>query len=217
MAAADKIIQLRRLLEEKHGTATVAGGSGLMTGLEALDQLDIPQGSLTEIVADPAASGGALLLAALLKAATKQHRVALIDGTDAFDPSTVPAGTRVLWIRCGDALQAAKVADLVARDGNISLVILFLTLNSPSELRRIHANTWHRLQMLVEKSGTSLLAFTPSAQIGNARLRLNVSGHFPLGAIEISQAKLEPRLSLSVQRRRISTGANDVLRSVASA
>ncbi len=209
MVAADKIIQLRALLAERHGPAAVLHASRLETGLDALDRLDLPQGSLTEIVADPIASGGALLLAALLKSAAERHRVALIDGKDAFDPATIPAGTRVLWVRCSDALQAAKAADLVVRDGNVSLTILFLTLNPPSEMRRIHANTWHRLQMLAEKAGTALLAFTSSAQIGNARLRLTISGHFPLGSVEVSRARLEPQLSLAVERRRMSTGGGD--------
>ena len=218
MAAADKIIHLRRLLEEKHGSAALLGGSSLETGLESLDQLNLPNGSLTEIVSDPRRPGGALLLAGLLKAAAGRHRIALIDGRDAFDPATIPGGTRFLWIRCADALQAAKAADLVARDGNVSLTILFLTLNPVAELRRIHANTWHRLQMLVEKAGTALFAFTPSGQIGNARVRLSISSHFSLGAVEISRSKLDPGLLVAVERRRILTGGeNDVLRHAASA
>lgn len=214
MAASEKIIQLRRLLEEKHGPAAVLKTTALETGLDALDQLEIPNGSLTEIVADPRQPGGALLLTGLLRAAVETHRVALIDGRDSFDPSTVALTKKPLWVRCEDAAQAAKAADLIARDGNVSLAILFLTLNPPSELRRIHANTWHRLQMLAEKSGTALFAFTPSAQIGNAKVRLSVSGHFPLGAVEVSRSTLEPQLAVAVQRRRISTGEADVRRAV---
>ena len=213
MAASEKIIQLRRLLEEKHGQSGVLQASVLATGLDVLDQLELSNGSLTEIVSDPCHPGGALLLAALIKAAETRHRVALIDGRNAFDPSTVPLGIRLLWVRCENAVEAAKAADMIARDGNLSLTILLLTLNSPSELRRIHANTWHRLQMLAEKSGTALLAFTPSAQIGNAKVRLSVSGHFPLGAVEVFRDELEPRISLRMERRRISTGGgHDVLR-----
>jgi hypothetical protein len=217
MAANEKIIQLRRLLEERHGAAAVAGLSRLETGLEALDRLDLPNGGVTEIVSDPRQPGGALLLSGLLQAAAGKHRLALIDGRDAFDPSTIPTGLRLLWVRCQDALQAAKAADLIARDGNISLAVLLLTLNPSGELRRIHANIWHRLQTLTEKSGAALLAFTPSPQIGNAKVRLSVAGHFPLGAVEIARAELEPRLSLVVERRRISTGGGDVLRRAASA
>lgn len=213
MAASEKIIHLRRLLEEKHGSAALLGSASLQTGLESLDRLGLPNGSMTEIVSDPRHPGGALLLAGLLKAAADRHRIALIDGCDAFDPATIPAGTRFLWVRCTDAAQAAKATDLVARDGNVSLTLLLLTLNPVSELRRIHANIWHRLQILTEKSGTALLAFTPSAQIGNAKVRLSVSGHFPLGAVEVSRSKLDSRLTVAVERRRVATGGgDDVLR-----
>ncbi len=218
MATSEKIIHLRRLLEEKHGSAAVLGSAGLETGLNALDRLDLPNGSLTEIVSDPRHPGGALLLASLIKAAETRHRISLIDAQNAFDPTTVPLGIRLLWVRCHDSLQAAKAAYLVARDGNVSLAIILLTLNPPAELRRIHANTWHRLQMLAEKSGTALLAFTPSAQIGNAKVRLSVSGHFPLGSVEVFRDELDSQLSLKMERRRISTGGgDDVLRHVVGA
>lgn len=204
MAAPEKILLLRRLLEEKHGSAALASSGSLDTGLESLDRFHLAKGSLTEVVADSRHPGGALLLAGLLAKAVPRHRVALIDGRDAFDPIGMPEGTAFLWIRCASAPQAVKAADLVVRDGNISLAIMLLTLNPASELRRIQANIWHRLQMLAEKSGTAFLVFTPSAQIGNARMRLSVSGHFPLGAIESTRNELEPRLALSVERRRYS-------------
>ncbi|HEY8965522.1 MAG TPA: hypothetical protein VIM58_03705 [Candidatus Methylacidiphilales bacterium] len=208
MAASEKIVQLRRLLEEKHGVRSLWDAAALRTGLDCLDRLALPQGSLVEVVADPRAPGGALLLAALLKAAAPEHRLALIDGRDAFDPAGMAPGVRLLWVRCADAVQAAKAADLVVRDGNLSLAVLLLTLNPPAELRRIHANTWHRLQMLAEKSGTSLLAFTPSAQVGNAKVRLSVSGRFPLGSVEVARARLEPNLAVAVERRRVATGGS---------
>jgi hypothetical protein len=220
MVAPAKIIALRRLLEEKHGPAAIWGGGCLQTGLEVLDRLRLPEGSLTEIVCEPRRPGGALLLASLLDAATG-HRVALIDGKDAFDPATISPRARPLWVRCPDALQAARAADLVARDGNVSLTILLLTLNPARELRRLHANVWHRLQMLVEKNGTALLAFTPFAHLGAARMRLSVSGHFPLGGVEVFRPRLEPRLALAVERRRTTLethgGGDDVLRRFASA
>jgi hypothetical protein len=99
-----------------------------------------------------------------------------------------------------------KAADLAVRDGNIPLVVLLLTLNPPAELRRIPATAWHRLQMLAEKSSVTLMVFTPQAQIGCARLRLSVSGTFPLEKLHECRRELLPTLEIQVARRRTGSG-----------
>ena len=93
-------------------------------------------------------------------------------------------------MRCREAWEAIKAADLAVRDGNVPLVILLLTLNPAGELRRIPATAWHRLQMLAEKSAVTLLVFTPQAQIGCARLRLSVGGAFPLERLHVCRSEL---------------------------
>jgi hypothetical protein len=108
----------------------------------------------------------------------------------------------LLWTRCHHAWEAIKTADLTIRDGNIPLVILLLTLNSTSELRKIPATAWHRLQLLAEKSAVTVLVFSSHAQVGCARLRLSVSGAFPLAKLHRCRAELISKLNLQVERRR---------------
>ena len=101
--------------------------------------------------------------------------------------------------------------------GNVPLVVLLLNVNPLAELRRVPPNAWHRLQMLAEKSGVTLLAFTPSAQIGCARLRLNVGGAFPLGRLDALRADLLPALDVHIERRRVGRREDEELRRVSCA
>jgi hypothetical protein len=210
MPVSDKILQLRQLLAE--GAAKYGHGEreNFATGLAALDRIGVPDASLTEIVCTSAIGpGGGLLLVALLHAALRKgQRVILIDGKSAFAPKNLPSADlqRLLWIRCRAAWEAIKAADLAARDGNVPLVVMLLTLNPAGELHRIPANAWHRLQMLSEKSAVTLIAFTPSAQIGCARMRLSVGGAFPLDQLHLCRDELMPGLTINIERRRF-TGA----------
>jgi hypothetical protein len=83
------------------------------------------------------------------------------------------------------------------------LIVLFLTLNPTSELRRIPATAWHRLQMLAEKSAATVLVFSPFSQVGCAHLRLTANASFPLTRLHRRRDELLPALSLHVERRRI--------------
>jgi len=181
----------------------------------------VPRGALSELVTTPTAGpGGSLLLYGLLHAALREgERVVLIDGKDSFAPKSLPQADldRLVWVRCRDAGQAIKAADLVVRDGNVPLVIALLTLNPAGELRRIPPTAWQRLQLLAEKSGVTLLAFMPQAQIGCARLRISVSGAFPLARLHIARDELTAGLALRVERRRLERRVDeDVRRAVCS-
>jgi hypothetical protein len=184
-SASEKVLQLRQLLADRFGRGELAEEEVYVTGLPALDEIGIPNAALTEIVSSTTTGpGGGLLLYGLLHASIqKGERIILIDGKNGFAPKGLPPVDlkRLLWTRCREACEAIKAADLAVRDGNMPLVILLLTLNSPGELRRIPATAWHRLQMLAEKSTVTVLVFTPEAQIGCARLRLSVGGAFPPG------------------------------------
>jgi hypothetical protein len=221
--ASDKVIQLRQMLAERFHPSELATKVGRATGLPALDAQGIPEAALTEIVSSPVAGpGGGLLLYGLLHAALqKGERVILIDGKSAFAPQglTQLELNRLLWMRCREAREAIKAADLVVRDGNVSLVILLLTLTPAAELRRIPATAWHRLQMLCEKSAVTLLVFTPEAQIGCARLRLSVGASFPLDELHACRDGLLPALTVRVERRRLGMerSLNEELRGVSCA
>ncbi len=209
----DKILQLRQLLEARFGATELKAEESFSTGFTALDEVGIPRGALTEVVSEPASGpGGTLLLYGLLHAvAQRKERVVLIDGKDCFAPKGLPNGdlTRVLWSRCRVTSEAIKAADLAVRDGNVPLVILLLTLNPASELRRIPATAWHRLQMVAEKTAVTVLVFTPRAQVGCARLRLLVGGAFPLDALQLCRDEVIPALNLQIERRRIGRRYDD--------
>ena len=212
-ASPAKILELKQLLADRFGTPEFCPVTSFTTGFKALDELPLPAAALTEIVSlSPPGAGASLLLYGLLRAALlKGERVALIDGTDSFAPKGLaqPDLTRLLWLRCRDATEAIKAADLVARDGNVPLAVLFLTLNPAAQLRRIPATVWHRLQMLVEKSAVTLLVFTPRPQVGCARLRVTVDARFPLPRLHHRRQDLFPSLQLQVERRRASREFHD--------
>jgi hypothetical protein len=209
-STSDKVLQLRQLLSARFGRDELAEKEVYSTGLAVLDEVGIPKAALTEIVSTTSMGpGGGLLLYGLLHAAIqKGERIILIDGKNGFSPKVLPQIElkRLLWMRCGEALEAIKAADLAVRDGNVPLVILLLTLNPSGELRRIPATAWHRLQMLAEKSAVTLLVFTPEAQIGCARLRLSVGGAFPLDKLHVRRDELLPALAVRVERRRMGAG-----------
>ena len=211
-----KIIELRRLLTERYGQSGASTeDSTYATGFSPLDAIGVPQAALTEIVAAPwAGPGGSLLLYGVLHAVLqKGERLILIDGKTNFAPKGLPQAqlNRLLWVRCRDARDTIKAADLAVRDGNIMLIVLLLALNPPSELQRISATAWQRLQMLAEKSGVTLLSWTPQAQIGCARLRVSVGGAFPLARLHATRETLLSNLSLQVERRRSGRRINEDL------
>lgn len=208
--SSPKIIELRQMLEEQRNARAESLQSTWQSGDPKLDGLQIPKAALTEIVADPfRLPGGALLLHHLLQQALPRQRVVLIDGNDAFDPHGFPQAllNRLLWLRCPNTPLAMKAADLILRDGNISLAVLLFLLNPPQELKKIPAQAWHRLQLLTEKSAVTFLVFTPFPQIGSARLRVTVESSLSLSDLDLNQQTLLSHLQLQPTRRRISPAA----------
>jgi hypothetical protein len=199
-SSSDTVLHLRQLLAERFGPGFSPEEKNFVTGLPVLDERGVPQGALTEIVSNASTGpGGSLLLYALLHAAIRGGQpVMLIDGKEAFAPKGLPPSdlNRLLWLRCRNAGQVIKAADLAIRDGNIPLVILLLTVNPPGELRKI----------LAEKSAVTVFVFSPDAQVGCARLRLTVGGSFPLEKLHGTRAGLLPSLSLRVERRKTGRG-----------
>jgi hypothetical protein len=205
--SSPKIIELRQMLDAQRQARVQNPATLWQCGDPLVDDLQIPRAALTEIVADPFHSpGSALLLHGFLHLALGRQRVILIDAQNAFDPSGFPQSllNRLLWLRCNDALQAIKAADLVLRDGNISLALFFCLLNPARELKKIPSQAWHRLQLLTEKSAVTFLVFTPFPLIGSARLRVAVEGSFSLADLDRSQEDLRHRLHLQTIRRRLS-------------
>ena len=174
------------------------------TGVPILDRLAIPPGAITEIVGHHASSGVALLTQGLLEAAAEKKRhLALIDCHDHFDPNCAPlaACPSLLWLRSEDVESSLKAADLLLRDGNLTLIVADFQLESPRNLRSVATTSWHRLRSLAEKTGTTFLAFTPAPLIPTARLRIELEARFSIDALQQPRAELLTSVPLTVTRR----------------
>ena len=212
MQAVTNIVQLRQLLAERFPTAHMGfanRGKSTVSWPSGISQLDglldggLPKSALTELVSPHLSAGSGLVTHALLrKAACRREWVALIDGQDSFDPTTFDNATlsRLLWVRCENAAQALKAADFLLRDGNLSLVIMDLRVNSARQLQKIPASSWYRLQRCLEPRATALLVLTPRALVGAANVRVQLQNQFPLGALGQSSQELIGQLQFQLLR-----------------
>jgi len=122
----------------------------------------IPRGSVTDIFG-PASSGRTSLLLALMAQATAgQEFCAVVDASDAFDPTSAAAAgvtlERLLWIRTGgNAEHALKATDLLLQAGGFGLVAMDLGDIAPETARRISLASWYRLRRAVENTPTALV------------------------------------------------------------
>jgi hypothetical protein len=158
---------------------------------------------LVEVVAR---SGGAgLVVSGVLGEAARQGRaVALVDGADTFDPQDAgPERCRwLLWVRCHRLDEAVKAADLLARDGNLPVVLLDLQQAQATGLRRLPGSTWFRLRSVAATSGTLLLALTPEPSATCADLRVTLDPRPPAHPFERPRAELEASLRGTVTKAR---------------
>ena len=213
------IVQLRDLLKaqfpEAHAERSADREAKVLTGLPALDAIGLEKGMLCEAVAERASLGSALLINNVLRGliAQKQY-VVLIDGHDAFDPHTLcyEACRYLLWVRCTQATEAMKAADLLLRDGNLPLVLIDLEWTPRRELGRVPSSSWFRLRTLIEKTGATLLVVTPVQLISSAHLRFKLTSTFTVDDLERPEQILRESLALSVTRhqrdRQQSTGTD---------
>src|SRR5213596_3097826 len=200
MATPGVIIDLRKALLERFPQRPAPAASVLNSGLSFLDQTSgggLPRSAITELITPRASAGSASLLHALLRAAQRdRHFVALIDGSDSFDPgsSDNSALRHLLWVRCRKAFDAIKAADFLLRDGNFPLVIVDLILNSPEELRKIPQTTWYRLQRLVGSVPTACLVLTRYEMVSSAQLKLILENSWNLETLEKQEAISQLRI-----------------------
>ncbi len=153
--------------------------------------------ALTEIVSS--GPGGGLLLSAALRFGSRNGLpVALIDGTDSFDPKSALAGPApsLLWVRCHLSRELLFASDLLLRDGSFPLVWIDLFRLPSRELRRIPPTTWHRFGRLVERRGTAALLLTPFPLIPAVRERYRVEASLSLACLEEPREALWQRLRL---------------------
>ncbi len=208
MPASAKIIELREILAARYPEPPRQPGSCIPTGIARFDHLlegGLWRGAITELVSPAASAGSALVTATILRAtAAAGSWLALIDGTDTFDPQPIDNATlaRLLWVRCREAAQAVRAADLLLRDGNLPLILLDLRANSAAELRHIQSTSWHRLQRIVERSGCACLVIAPQPLVPSAEARLTLENRFDFRALSCEQNQLLEQLQIRLARQR---------------
>src|SRR6476646_9304819 len=174
----------------------------------------IPRGSVTDIFG-PASSGRTSLLFALLAQTTaREEFCAVVDASDAFDPTSAAAAgvalERLLWIRTGGSAEhALKATDLLLQAGGFGLVAMDLGDIAPETARRISLASWYRLRRAVENTPTALIVLerAPLARacawlaIECSRKRVRWSG--ALGCSQLLRA-----IEFSTERRKPTHPAN---------
>jgi hypothetical protein len=190
MATSAAIIDLRKALAERFPQRSQPPTTVLPTGIPFLDQITgggFPKSAITELISPRASAGSASLIHALLKSAEQdRHFIALIDGSDSFDPESANSSAlrHLLWVRCRKAFDAVKAADLLLRDGNFPLVIVDLVLNEPAELRKIPQTSWYRLQRLAEAVPTACLIINRQTLVSSAQLKIVLENSWTLADLE---------------------------------
>lgn len=198
---------LRQLLRARFPTAMPGHAETWASGLPALDEATggLPRPALTEVVASAPSCGTQLFMGQLL-ALTRERveRAALVEAGDHFDPVSWPERQleHLVWVRARDAAGALAAADLLARDANLSLLLLDLRHAPLRELRKIASTAWYRLQRALEPTTLTAVVLTPCALVPSARLRIELNTSHRLGALEAERPMLAHRLTPTVLRRR---------------
>jgi hypothetical protein len=204
MVSSGKIVDLRALLAERFPSLPSPPRACLATGIPNLDGAiggGLQKGGITELISPNLSAGSASFVAAMVHAACRdRYFVALIDGTDSFDPQPVgnTALRHLLWVRCRTTSQAVRSADLLLRDGNFPLVIIDLVLNSATEVRKIQQTSWYRLQRLVEATSSAFVVLTRSNTVSSAQLKIVLENVWNLRTI--GQENAHTFLQVRIQR-----------------
>ena|SRR2546427_951586 len=134
------------------------------SGIASFDAVlrGIPRGSVTDIFGPASAGRTSLLLALMAQATAREEFCAVVDASDAFDPTSAAAAgvalERVLWIRTGgNAEHALKATDLLLQAGGFGIVAMDLGDIAPETARRISLASWYRLRRAVENTPTALV------------------------------------------------------------
>jgi recombination protein RecA len=132
-------------------------------GIPSVDDLTggLPRGSLTEICGPPCSGKTSFLISTLASRTAASEVCALVDARDAFDPrSAGTAGVRLnqlAWVRCRNADQALRAADLLIQGGGFGLIALDLSDTPPHLVRSVPLPVWFRFRRAVEYTPTILL------------------------------------------------------------
>jgi hypothetical protein len=198
---------LRKLLAERFPALARATDDAFPTGLPALDAATrgLPRPGLTELVCGAPSCGSHLFVGHLLQRTREQGlRVALVDGSSAFDPGSWPGHLleHLVWVRTQHADESLMAADVLARDANLGLLILDLRQVRVRELRRIPSTRWYRLQRAVEPTQLAGLVLTPCPLIPSARIRFSLTHSHGLSDHRRARSELTAALAPGLLRQR---------------
>ncbi len=144
------------------------------------------------------------MLLHLLEAARRERVfVALVDGSNAFDPPPPPSLLEhLLWVRCGSVEQALRSADALLRDENLGMVLVDLRGCDRRALNRTRSTVWYRLQRLARKGDGALALFTPRPMIPSAQFRVAFSGRLSATQCDASLGAVAGQLAFEALRLR---------------
>jgi hypothetical protein len=136
----------------------------ISTGIDEVNSVieGCPRGGITEITG-PLSSGRTTLLHSILaEGARLGDWCAVVDATNAFDPTSAAAAgvelSRMVWIRCdGDVSRAMKAADLLIHAGGFGVIALDLCEVEPQVTRRIPLSWWRRFRCAIENTHCVLI------------------------------------------------------------
>ena len=204
------IANLRRTLAERFPRArkpqrSFVAAKRLTQGNKFEDWLNEgpPAGNIVEIVCTNTASASSLIIIALLRRAQNEKQfLAVVDSQDSFDPSAFSSDllNRLLWVRCRNAGEAIRAADLLLRDDNVPMAILDLRLSPLTALRKIPSSVWYRFQRLLAVRTCALVVITPVAMVGSASIRLALKSRFSLRDLERTHDELISDLEIELLR-----------------
>lgn len=207
-SGSDKVVALRRLLDERFPAAHPRESRLIPTGVPAVDQLlagGLVTGTLTEFVSAVPSGGSQLSVGSLLLSTRlARQRVALVDAAGAFDLTGLDddAVAHLVWVRCATLSESWRAADLVARDPNYAVIVIDVRGFPERELLRTKDSVWVRLQRAAEHAETAIVVQTTTPLVPNAAMRLTFTQ--PLDGRTLTQLRLDVVASLAptLQRAR---------------
>jgi RecA/RadA recombinase len=211
-SGSDKVVALRRLLDERFPAAHPRESRLIPTGVLAVDQLlagGLVTGTLTEFVSAVPSGGSQLSVGSLLLSTRlARQRVALVDAAGSFDLTGLDddAVAHLVWVRCATLSESWRAADLVARDPNYTVIVIDVRGFPERELLRTKDSVWVRLQRAAEHAETAIVVQTTTPLVPNAAMRLTFTQ--PLDGRTFMQprvdvvASLAPTLQRARQRTR---------------
>jgi hypothetical protein len=143
----------------------------LSTGLSTVDSVieGCPRGRITEVTGPSSSGRTSFLYSVLAEASRLGEYMALVDGSNSFDPASAAQARihldRLVWVRCaGNAEHAMRAADLLIHAGGFGVIALDLCDVPAHMLNRIPVSSWYRFRRAVENTPCAFVLLTREPQ-----------------------------------------------------